>query len=486
MIEAERDVHMEGDATNAVIKGLHLSDLEENVIDQVQEMIDHEAFQGDVRIMPDMHVGSGATIGFTMPMNADPLRVSPNTIGVDIGCGMLAVNTDLAITERESDLSHIEETVRDEIPMSYHQHFDTSYHIVNDFPWETCNEKWERVKDQLGVEDPYWFDGYGKEYLTTLCKRVGYDMNDVISSMGTLGGGNHFVELASDNNDDYWFVLHSGSRGIGLQIAENWQEKATQFRTSDWIRSQLPEELEAYVVPEMDDPELTQWFKGGKGQSYIDSEAIKDAVSNNYLIGYLHDQIREAHPQHRKVNEDLDYLEGQEAAGYLVDMVFAQTYAWENRNRMVELILNTLDINETGRVHSPHNMIDFREPISDDHSEPVLRKGATRAHEGERFIVPLNMADGTLLCSGKGNPEWNMTGPHGAGRVMSRTQAFNEIDMDDFEESMADVYSNSVVDDTRDEAKFAYKDAALIKNAIKPTAEIVDHLEPVINWKATD
>lgn len=486
-IEQERGITIEGESTDAKVMGLLPSELETNVIDQIRTMVDHEAFEGNVRVMPDTHVGSGATIGFTMPMGADPLRVCPNTIGVDIGCGMIAAKVDLEYDDTSAPL--IEENVRDTVPMGYHQHgHGQPYNMREDFPYDELESKWERVKSQLDVEDPDWFDGFGwDEYIDPMCYRVEYDTDDVIGSMGTLGGGNHFIELCEDTSGDYWFVLHSGSRGIGLAIAQYWQDEATRFRTNDWIREQLPEELEGYVVPDMDDSELTQWFKGGKGQSYIDSDAIKEAVNDNYLIGYIHDQIRTAHPQHRDVNESLDYLEDQEAAGYLLDMVFAQTYAWENRTQMIELIVDAVDADIVETVHSPHNMIDFREPPADDAGiEPVLRKGATRAHEDERFVLPMNMSDGTFICRGNGNAKWNYTAPHGAGRVMSRTQAFNEVEMEDFEATMDDIYSTSVVDDTRDEAPQAYKDTALIVDAIEPTADIEHHLDPLINWKATE
>jgi len=481
-------VTIEGERTEARIMGLAEDDLEDRLVEQVRAMVDSEAFEGTVRIMPDTHPGSGAVIGFTMDLDHDgPLRVCPNTVGVDLGCGLLAARLtaggqpDASATPSPDTLDMVaaDARIREAVPMGRSVHDDPNYHMGEDFPWELCTDTWEMTTDAFGLDNPEWFEGYGlDEYFKPLCERVDYDPMRAINSMGTLGGGNHFIELDVDEAGDHWVVLHSGSRGIGLTIAQYWQDNATQSRTNDWIRDQCPDELEDYIVPDMDDPELAQWFQGGMGQSYIDSEAIKADVNNNPLIGFLHDCLREAHPQNRDVNTDLDYLEAQEAAGYLVDMIFAQTYAWANRNRMLELILQALDVGYDEAVHSPHNMIDFE--------DRVLRKGATRAHEGELFVLPFNMADGTYICAGTGNEEWNRTAPHGAGRTMSRTQAHDVVDMDEFEAKMDGIHSTSVTEATKDEAPSAYKPAELIADAIEPTADVVHDLDPILSIKAQE
>lgn len=475
-----------GAETSATIMGLtDPFELEEQLTDQLQEMVDHEAFQGDIRVMPDTHPGAGAVIGFTMPIDQDPLRICPNTVGVDVGCGLFAVRLDAAggigdsPPMTEPGLAEADRRIRDAIPMGRSVHDSPGFHMGEDFDWDNCADKWAQTADALGLDDPDWFEGYGLEdYFKPLCERVEYDPMRAINSVGTLGGGNHFVELAVDDDDRQWLVLHSGSRGIGKAIADYWQDQAVRQRENAWIRTELHDTLAPYVVPDMDDPELSQWFKGGKGQSYIDSETIKDDVDNNYLIGYLHDRIRTAHPDRRTANEDLDYLEGQQAAGYLVDMIFAQTYAWVNRERMVELATDALGVGIADTVHSPHNLVDF--------DDLVLRKGATRAHEGERFVLPFNMADGTLICEGTGNENWNRSAPHGAGRVMSRTRANRVVDMDEFEDAMDGIYSSSVCEATKDEAPSAYKPAELIADAIEPTATVVHELEPVLNIKALE
>lgn len=483
----DTNTEIETGETSTKIMGLSSDQLEDVTIDQVVEMASSEMVQGNIRVMPDTHVGSGAVIGFTMDMVSDgPLRVVPNTIGVDIGCGLRA--TKVSQWDLPS-VPEIDDAVRDVVPLGFDVHDRSTYHLGNDFPWSWCEKKWDRVKTEFGLEDPDWFERYGLNYFNTLISRLdGVEEEDedsykgyVINGMGTLGGGNHFIELDEQRGGDgeFWFVIHSGSRSIGLKIAQHWQTQATNLRTNDWIRANLDDALKPYLVPEVDeDDELTDWFLGGKGKSYIDSDAIKSAVNDNYLIGYLHDQIRNSHPDNRPGTEDLDYLEGQDAAGYLIDMIFAQTYAWENRNTMSKNILDELGLEAQEVVHTPHNLIDFE--------DFVLRKGAVRAHEGEQFVLPFNMAEGTFICEGKGNSDWNRSSPHGAGRAMSRTQAFDEIPMEDFERDMDGIYSTSVVDGTRDESPDAYKPKGLIEDAIEPTADVVHKLDPVLNIKATD
>jgi len=475
---------IEGEETTAVVQGLSEDQLEELLVEQLQEMVDHEAFQGDVRIMTDTHPGSGAVIGFTMNLDHDgPLRVCPSSVGVDIGCGMLAASIDVESDARGliADWRYevIDDRIRSVVPMGRSTHSRADFHMGEDFDWGACTSYWEQTKDQLDLDDPDWFDGYGLgSYFKPLCERISYDPMRAINSVGTLGGGNHFIELGTDEDGTNWLVIHSGSRGIGLAIATYWQDEATDRRTSAWIREQLAEELEPYIVPDLDDEGLVDWFQGAKGQSYIDSESIREDVSNNHLIGYLHNQIRTAHPSKRNTNEDLDYLEGQEAAGYLVDMIFAQQYAKQNRREMLDNITDAVgwDVMET--IDSPHNLVDF--------NDLVLRKGATSAHEGEQFVLPFNMSDGTFICTGTGNDDWNNSAPHGAGRVMSRTRAFNELDMEDFERQMEGIYSSSVTEETLDEAPQAYKDTAIIASALTDTATVLAHIKPVLNIKALE
>lgn len=469
---------IEGEATTAKVLGYRKEQLEQNVIDQIQHMVDHEAINGPVRVMPDTHVGSGAVIGFTMSLDTPgPLRVVPNIVGVDIGCGVDAVKLDDTFASTELPL--VDEKIRDVVPMGRSVHDRNDYHLGDEFPFELCESLWADLSDTLDLEDPEWFRGYGLDtYFKPLCRRVGYDPMRAINSIGTLGGGNHFVELSRDENGDQWLLVHSGSRGIGLTIAEFWQEEATRLRTRDWITSRLEAPLERYVVPSLDDPELGQWFRGGKGQSYIDSDAIKEAVNDNYLVGYIHDKIREAHPQERDVDKALDYLEGNEAAGYLIDMIFAQTYARESRQLMLDRIVKACHTSFSERVYTTHNYI--------DPEDKTIRKGAVSAHDGEHFVLPFNMAEGAVIAVGQGLESWNNSAPHGAGRRMSRTQAFNDLDMESFERDMNEVYSTSVVEETLDEAPDAYKARGTIEDAMDGAAVIEHRLTPELNVKALE
>lgn len=469
---------IQGENGSVTVNGLTEDQLDDSTYEQLQAAADSTSFLGNVEVMPDCHYGAGATIGFTMDIDTDPVRVCPNSVGKDIGCGLLAsqVNAD-----EIGDLDNVDDVIRNTIPMGRSVHDRNDYHIGNQFPWDSCDRAWKEAKKNLGLEDPEWFDGYGlNPYFKDLCERITYDPQRAINSVGTLGGGNHFIELSedTDNPEKNWFIIHSGSRGIGGQIASYWQNRATRFRTNDWIRDNLHKALEPFVVPDLDSPELSLWFNGGKNKSYIDDEAIREAVNDNYLVGYLFDEVRKAHPDRRDENTDFDYLEGQEVAGYLVDMIFAQRYAEVNRFEMMFTIFDVLDYTELQRIHTPHNLVDF--------DDLVLRKGAVRATDGHHFILPFNMADGTYICVGKGNEDWNNSCAHGAGRVMSRTQAFDELDMDNFENEMEDIYSSSVTEETLDEAPPAYKEADLIADAIEPTAELKTKLTPRLNIKALE
>jgi len=482
---------IDGDVTTAHVMGIE--DVEDELLDQVLEVADCPAFQNPIRMQPDSHFGAGAPIGFTTQVTTDPLRVVPNVIGRDIGCGVRAECYGELDPDAET-LERMDEQVREAVPMGRSVHSDTDYHIVEDFPWTRCGTKLDDFRTHFVADDvtlPAWFDGYGKEYVQSLSDRVGYDLTRAINSVGTLGGGNHFIEFGratgSDLGDDpawaddtLWCTIHSGSRGLGGTIAGYWQDRATTQRTNEWIRSQLDDELTPYVVPDLDDPALAQWFQGGMGRSYIDSDAIREAVTDNELIGYLHDRIREAHPQERDATEALDWLDGDLAMGYVIDMLFAQTYAQENRRRMHVLVRDavTESLTPTRTIESVHNYI--------DPDDGFVRKGACSAHTDEWVLVPFNMADGLLIVRGNGDPDWNLSAPHGAGRRMSRTQAYDEVDMDAFEDRMADVVSSSVTEDTKDEAPTAYKDAETISDAIASTGTIYSRVGPVLNIKADE
>jgi RNA-splicing ligase RtcB len=436
------------------------SELEEGVVDQIQEMIDHESFQNDVAIMPDTHVGSGAVIGFTMPLGE---RVVPNTIGVDIGCGMYAVNFGNVEYDRKT-LQLWDEEIREKVPMGFEVRQDRAYHLLNDFPWKKSREKLAQFEEQYGGlrSDVWRFEPeLAMDYFEDLCNRIGYDQTRAINSVGSLGGGNHFIELGHSDKTGLWAIIHSGSRGLGLNIAQYHQERAVELRSA--------EKFEKNVLPEYYREYATDELKPKADKIREDFEGTE--------IGQVFDKISQARQEATEAfNDDLAYLEGAEAHQYFVDMIFAQMYASQSRKLIMSKVAEVVGAIPKCPIESVHNFIDFE--------DMTIRKGATRASEGEIAVVPFNMRDGTLLVEGKGNDRWNNSAPHGAGRVMSRTQAFDELDLRDFKKTMDGVESSSVTEETLDEAPMAYKSSGLIESAIEPTAEIVDQIRPVLNLKA--
>ena len=478
-------IELTGEYTTARIMVDDESLIEDNCIDQIQTLIDHPAFAEPVRVMPDAHVGAGAPVGFSMPL---PDSVVPNIVGVDVGCGMAATNLGDSLP---LDHTTREERVREAVPMGQAVHsYDDAVHLVDEFPFERANAVFEQFDaayqarfDQAIDPIEFEFDGYDGEYFKSLCRRVlgrkRQGMGYVIKSAGTLGGGNHFVEFArARDSGEYWLVIHSGSRYLGLAVAEYWQQKATQYRDADAIRNALPDEYHAYLEfdPErVSDEDLFEWVTGGKGRSHVRKEAIRADFEGERV-----DEVFQALSRPREAaaerNADLDWLDGREAHGYYVDMLFAQQYARWNRELMSDAICDGLGIEPVDRFQSIHNYIDFR--------DLTIRKGATPAREGQRLVIPFNMAEGSILARGKGNETYNQTAPHGAGRVMSRSEADERISIEEFERAMDGVYSESVVETVIDEAPMAYKSTEKIRKAIEPTAALVERLDVVHNLKA--
>lgn len=488
---------LEGEYTNAHIMGLSEDQVEQSAVDQIQSMIDHEAFQNQVVIMPDTHVGSGAVIGFTMTLGD---RIVPNVIGVDIGCGLYSVclGSDLPVTGTELD-----ERVRARVPMGWGPDGLSApnrdrYHLVNDFPWDKVNAT---LKDFIASMDGPWIDylerfrdngGYTREYLVELVSRAHsvstyVNMNNVIGSVGTLGRGNHFLEIGqSAETGDYWLTVHSGSRGLGEKTAQYHQQKATENLDEKYNRdtraerirelfSGYPEEFFSFSVESVSDEKLLTWVTGGEGEDFINYEPIPTSDRERYR-NELKRAVNIA-KEGGDTAEDLDYLEGDAAGAYLVDMIFCQCYASESRKMMAQSVGEALGVELGDDIESVHNFIDFR--------DGVIRKGATRSYDGEISIIPFNMRDGTLLVNGKSNPEWQYSVCHGAGRLMSRGEARRTFTEDDVKEMMDSVgaFATAFPDE---ESPGAYKPAELIESAIEDTAEVIDRLEVVHNWKADD
>ncbi len=460
--------------------------VEPNVLEQLDMLIEHPAFTEPIRMMPDAHVGAGAPVGFTMPLGE---RIVPNIVGVDVGCGMAAfeLGDELPLGDAER-----ERVVREAVPMGRSVHeYDDAPHLINEFPFDRANDVFQRFEDayfdRFGERiDPleFDFDGYDGTYFESLCRRVlsnqRQGMGYVIKSAGTLGGGNHFIEFArSQETGRYWLVIHSGSRYLGKSVAEFWQTRASEYRSADLIRESIEPRDAEYLKfdPEtVSDGELYTWVTGGMGESHLRKSKIREAFEGE-AIEETFDRLGELRIETDR-HDDLDYLEGREGHGYYIDMLFAQQYARWNRTLMAEAICDALDIEPRDSFQSIHNYIDFR--------DLTIRKGATPARDGQRLVVPLNMADGSILARGKGNEEYNRSAPHGAGRQMSRGEAFETIEIEEFEASMNGIYSESIVDGVRDEAPMAYKPAESIAAALEPTAAITDRLDVVHNIKSTE
>ena len=469
--------------------------VEDNALEQIRTLADHPAFTEPIRVMPDTHWGAGAPVGFTMPL---PDAVVPNVVGVDVGCGMAATNLGSRLPLDHADR---ERRVREAVPMGRAVHdYDDSVHLVDEFPFARANEAFEqfaaRYRDRFDREiDPvgFSFDGYDGDYFESLCGRVlagrSSGMGRVIRSAGTLGGGNHFLEFARGRESgDYWLVVHSGSRYLGLAVAEYWQERATRYRRADEIRAAIPDEYERFLKfdPEtVSDGDLFEWVTGGKGESHVrkerlraelDGEAIERAFETLGGLAPTDDTTGDGETE--AFDGDLAALSGREAHGYYVDMLFAQQYARWNRALISEAVCDALGVDPVDGFQSVHNYVDF--------TDLTIRKGATPAREGQRLVVPFDMSEGSVIARGRGNEAYNQTAPHGAGRQMGRREAHETLSVSEFEAAMEGVYSESVGEETVDEAPMAYKPAAAIREALAPTAEIVEHLDPVHNLKATE
>ncbi len=395
---------LNGKYTNAKIM---IDNVEPECVSQIVSMINHPAFTNPVAIMPDCHAGKGSVVGFTMPVGD---RLIPNVVGVDIGCGMLSCN----IGKIEIDHAYLDEAIREIIP----------------FGMEVRKSAHKFAKRYNNYHD--------------LFKRVGIDDNYSINSIGSLGGGNHFIEVGkSANTGDIWITVHSGSRNLGKKVCEYWQNIA--FKR---------------LVP--------------------DIRALIENIKLTYDRKEWETEIKKVREDNKKFKKNnLDWIDGEDKEGYLKDMYFTQNYASLNRVAMMNGILDILNIkNKCEYIETVHNFID-----KDDN---IIRKGAIKSYIGEKMIIPLNMHDGILLCEGKSNPDWNFSAPHGAGRVLSRSKAKEQLILRDYEDKMKGIFTTSVNKFTLDEAPDAYKDSKLIEDAIVPTVNVIDKIITIHNLKDSE
>ena len=382
--------------------------VEDEAIEQIRRMCDTEMTRGSqIRIMPDVHAGKGCTIGTTMTITD---KAVPNVVGVDIGCGMYTVK----LGKVDIDFEKVDEACHI-IPSG----FDT----------------WERVMWPFDVTE-------------LRCYRELERAKRLNKSLGTLGGGNHFIEIDAAEDGTKYLVIHSGSRNLGKQVAEFYQQLAIDLNHGkEEYFAKRDQIIEEYKVA------------GRKKEIQAALKALRWEKKDAY------------------VPDDLCYLYGTYLDDYLHDVVICQRFARENREHMAEVILERTGLEAIEAFHTIHNYIDT--------DEMILRKGAISAHEGELVLIPINMRDGSVLATGKGNSDWNYSAPHGAGRIMSRSKARDVIEMEDYRKSMEGIYTTSVSTATLDEVPMAYKSSEDILDVIEESVDVIEVLRPIFNYKAS-
>lgn len=378
--------------------------VDDMTIEQVTGMLNENiAVDGNVRIMPDCHAGKGSVIGTTMRIHD---KVVPNLVGVDIGCGMLCTQ----ITRNETagiDYDKLDAAIHELVPSGMSVR-NQPHRLAEQIPFDQVLAPFNETRARL--------------------------------SIGTLGGGNHFIELNTDEENNLYLVIHSGSRNLGKTIAEHYQKlaEASQFT--------------------------------------VDTESIVASLKEQGREQDIQSTLVELKSHFNETNKDLAYVSGSDMDNYLHDLKIAQRYAALNRQAMTDVIVEAMGWSVTEQFDTIHNYIDLEQMI--------LRKGAISAQAGEVAIIPMNMRDGSLIVKGKGNPDWNYSAPHGAGRIMSRSKAFKSVDLKEFEATMQDVWSSSVVESTRDESPFVYKPMEEIIRNTEDTVELLQVIKPLYNFKA--
>lgn len=413
--------------------------IEEQALNQINELVSQEAFKDSkIRIMPDVHAGKGCVIGFTGDLGD---KVISNIVGVDIGCGMLCVE----LGKIDLDLEKLDKIIREYIPSGREVHEET----LCDFP----------------------------ELKTLKCYRELKDTKRLERSIGTLGGGNHFIEIDVDENGVKYLVIHTGSRNLGKQVAEYYQNLADQLCNYN---------IDEYKEKQQ---ELIKTYKEQGRKQEIQSALM---------------ELKEKYKTNQnRIPKDLAYLEGTYRDDYLHDMKICQEFAKNNRIAIAgEIIMHYFDMaytcgsivfnykNKETAYYLNQNKIIFKifDTIHNyiSFEDNIVRKGAISAKKGERVIIPMNMRDGCIIAVGKGNEDWNCSAPHGAGRIMSRIKAKETFNLDEYKKSMENIYTTSVNENTIDEAPFVYKPMQEIIDNIKDTVEIEKIIKPIYNFKANE
>ncbi len=387
----------------------YCTELEEQAREQIRAVCNQEAFSGcKICIMPDVHAGKGCTIGTTMTIRD---KLVPGMVGVDIGCGMETVK----IAQRAIDFEKLDALIHEKIP---------------------CGREVREEAHTLNKEID----------LNALRCADFVHLERARLSIGTLGGGNHFIEADRNEKGELYLVVHSGSRHLGVEVAEYYQK---QGRQALWGGAH-------HQIAEL----IARLKKEGRFQEI---ESSVQAMKKEHKID---------------IPEDLVYVEGKLFEDYIHDMRIIQQFAVLNRRAMMDVIVSGMGFERVEEFTTIHNYIDT--------DAMILRKGSVSAKTGEKLLIPINMRDGSLICVGKGNEEWNYSAPHGAGRLMSRKKAFNSLSMEEYRAQMEGIYTSCVVPDTLDESPMAYKSMEEIVAQIEPTVEIVERVKPVYNFKAAE
>jgi RNA-splicing ligase RtcB len=377
--------------------------VENTAIGQIIDLCNQEFVKDSkIRIMPDTHAGSGCTIGTTMTITD---KVVPSLVGVDIGCGMETIK----INNDTINFDQLDSVIRKYVPSGMSVRNKTH-----------ANSKMINLDDLVCVDH--------------------VNVDRAYKSIGTLGGGNHFIEVNQDDEGSYYLVIHSGSRNLGKQVAEYYQNLAYERLTN------INEIKQA----------LIQTLKSEGRTKDIQTELAKIKTPS--------------------FSKDLAYLQGDDFKYYIADMKLTQRFATLNRKAMIDEIVQRMGFAVETQFTTIHNYIDT--------DNMILRKGAISAQKGETVLIPLNMRDGSLICEGKGNPDWNFSAPHGAGRIMSRGVAKRNITLKEFQESMVGIWSTSVKESTIDESPMAYKPAQEITDNIRESVSVLKHIKPIYNFKA--
>ena len=383
--------------------------IDDKAREQIQRMCDYEFTRDSkIRIMPDVHAGKGCTIGTTMTVTD---KVVPNIVGVDIGCGMFTVKLETSSIAFEK--------------------FDDAAHFI-----PSGLNVWDTTQENFDLKKLRCFDSL---------KKISW----IEKSIGTLGGGNHFIEIDRAKDGTFYLVIHTGSRNLGKQVAEIYQELAIDLNVGKAAYKEQVENL------------IREYMESGR------QKEIQAALKN------LSENRRKT-----SIPEDLCFVYGEHLENYLHDVKICQDFAQLNRKTIAKILLERADIVGGESFHTTHNYIDVEEKI--------IRKGAISARHGEKILIPINMRDGSVLAVGKGNSDWNFSAPHGAGRIMSRMTAKNSLNMEDYKNSMAGIYSTSVNEKTLDESPQAYKSLEDIIDVVGETVEILDVMKPVYNFKAAE